>query len=251
MIKAIHIEDEGRNVMLLASLIKQYCNQTVNIEGNASNIEDAILLIKKVNPQLVFLDIELNGGNCFELLDKIGEFSFQVIFITAYNNYAIKAFKYKAIDYLLKPIDTNELKASIEKAVKRIYESAGNHNVIELMNYLKVNDRPQKISINVNDGILFLNAKDIMRVEAKGSYCILHLTNTKSITTSQSLGDIENMLSKNFFLRVHNSWIINTHFLKKYFRGKDGYIEMDDGTTVKVSTRKKGDLLDFLSKHVK
>ncbi len=248
MIKAIHIEDEKRNVILLDNLIKQHCSESISMQGNASNIEDGIMLIKKVNPQLVFLDIELDGGNSFELLDKIGAFNFQVIFITAYNNYAIKAFKYNAIDYLLKPIDTNELKAATEKVVKRINESAGNGNLIELIKYLKVGDKPQKIGLTVHDGIFFVNTEDIIRIEAKGSYCILYLINNKTVTTSQGLGDIEAMLTQKTFLRVHNSWVINTNFLKKYYRGKNGYLEMEDGATVQVSIRKKGDLLDFLNK---
>ncbi len=247
MIKTIHIEDEKRNVILLDNLVRQHCSQSISMLGNAGNIEDAILLIKKVNPQLLFLDIELDGGNAFQLLDKIGEFNFQVIFITAYNNYAIKAFKYNAVDYLLKPIDTNELKTATERAVERINKSAGNPNLIELINYLKVNDKPQKIAVTVHDGILFVNADEIMRVEAKGSYCILHMVNSKTVTTSQGLGYLENLLPKKTFLRVHNSWVINTDFLKKYYRGKNSYMEMEDGTTVHVSIRKKGDLLDFLN----
>jgi two-component system, LytTR family, response regulator len=247
MIKAIHIEDEKRNVLLLDSLVKQHCSQSISMEGNASNIDDAIVLIKKVNPQLVFLDIELDGGNSFELLDKIGEFHFQVIFITAYNNYAVKAFKYNAIDYLLKPIDNNELKTAVEKALQRINESAGNGNLVELIKYLKVNDKPHKIGVTVHDGVLFVNTEEIIRAEAKGSYCILYMIHNKTVTTSQSLGEIENMLSQKIFLRVHNSWIINTNFLKKYYRGKNGYMEMEDGSTVNVSIRKKGDLLDFLN----
>jgi two-component system, LytTR family, response regulator len=250
MIKAIHIEDEKRNVILLDNLVKQYCSQSISMEGNASNIEDAIELIKKIKPQLVFLDIELDGGNSFQLLDKIGEFNFQVIFITAYNNYAIKAFKYNAVDYLLKPIDINELKTATEKVAQRINESAGNGNLVELIKYLKVNDKPQKIGVTVHDGVLFVNVEDIMRVEAKGSYCILHMINNKTVTTSQALGDVENMLPKKTFLRVHNSWVINTNFLKKYYRGKNGYMEMEDGATVQVSIRKKGDLLDFLNNDV-
>jgi two-component system, LytTR family, response regulator len=241
MIKAIHIEDEKRNVILLDNLVKQHCNQSISMEGNASNIDDAIELIKKTNPQLVFLDIELDGGNSFQLLDKIGEFNFQVIFITAYNNYAIKAFKYNAVDYLLKPIDTNELITATEKVVQKINDSAGNGNLVELIKYLKVSDKPQKIGLTVHDGILFVHADEIMRVEAKGSYCILHMINNKKVTSSQALGDVEKMLSKKTFLRVHNSWVINTNFLKKYYRGKNGYMEMEDGATVQVSIRKKGD----------
>jgi two-component system, LytTR family, response regulator len=247
MIKAIHIEDEERNILLLDTLIKKHCSKIISLEGSAANIKDALLLIEKVKPQLVFLDIEIEGGNSFQLLDKIGELSFQVIFITAYNNYAIKAFKYNAIDYLLKPIDTVELQKAVNKVQQRLNESSGNSNLVELLKFMKVNDKPQKIGISVHDGVVFVNTDDIMKVEAKGSYCILHLTNNKSITTTQSIGDVENLLLFKIFIRVHNSWIINTNFLKKYYRGKNGYMEMEDGSTVQVSIRKKGDFLDFLN----
>jgi two-component system, LytTR family, response regulator len=247
MIKAIHIEDEERNILLLDTLIKKHCSKIISLEGSAANIKDALLLIEKVKPQLVFLDIEIEGGNSFQLLDKIGEFNFQVIFITAFNNYAIKAFKYNAIDYLLKPIDTVELQKAVNKVQQRLNESSGNSNLVELLKFMKVNDKPQKIGISVHDGVVFVNTDDIMKVEAKGSYCILHLTNNKSITTTQSIGDVENLLLFKIFIRVHNSWIINTNFLKKYYRGKNGYMEMEDGSTVQVSIRKKGDFLDFLN----
>ncbi len=247
MIKAIHIEDEKRNVILLDNLVKQHCGNNISIEGNAGNIEDAIELIKKVRPQLVFLDIQLDGGNAFQLLDKISDFNFHVIFITAFNNYAIKAFKYNAVDYLLKPIDSNELIAATEKVIKRGKLSTDNSNISELLKYLKTKDTPQKIGVTVYDGIVFVHVDEITRVEAKGNYCILYLANSKSITTTHGMGELENMLPEKNFLRVHNSWIINTNYLRKYYRGKNGYMEMEDGATVKVSIRKKGSLLDFLS----
>jgi two-component system, LytTR family, response regulator len=250
MIKAIHIEDEERNVLLLDTLIKKHCSKTISLEGSASNITDALLLIEKVNPQLVFLDIEIEGGNSFQLLDKIGAFNFQVIFITAFNEYAIKAFKYNAIDYLLKPIDTIELQKAVEKVDKRLTESSGNSNLVELLNFMKGNDKPQKIGISVHDGVLFVNTEDIITAEARGSYCILHLVDNKTITTIQSLGLIENLLPQKTFIRVHNSWVINTNYLKKYYRGKNGYMEMEDGSTVQVSLRKKGGFLDFLNNQV-
>jgi two-component system LytT family response regulator len=247
MIKALHIENEKRNVLLLDKLVKQHCGNNITMEGNAGNIEDAIELIKKVKPQLVFLDIELDGGNAFQLLDKIGEFNFQVIFITAFNNYAIKAFKYNAVDYLLKPIDSNELMAATEKAIKRANQSANNSNITELLKYLKTKDTVQKIGVTVYDGIVFVHIDEITRVEAKGNYCVLYLSNSKSITTTHGIGELENMLPEKNFLRVHNSWIINSNYLRKYYRGKNGYMEMEDGATVKVSIRKKGSFLDFLS----
>jgi two-component system, LytTR family, response regulator len=247
MIKAIHIEDEDRNVLLLETLIKKHCSKMVTLEGSAANLKDGIALIEKVQPQLVFFDIEIEGGNSFQLLDEMGNFNFQVIFITAFNDYAIKAFKYNAVDYLLKPIDTLELQKAVEKVHQKLNESSGNSNLVELLKFMKGNDKPNKIGVTVYDGVVFVNTDDIIKVEAKGSYCVLHLANNPAVTTSQSLGEIELLLPQKTYIRVHNSWIINTNYLKKYYRGKNGYMEMEDGSTVQVSIRKKGDFLDFLN----
>jgi two-component system, LytTR family, response regulator len=247
MLRAIHIEDEKRNVLLLDSLIKEHCSEYINILGSASNIDDAIDLIKKTKPHLVFLDIELDGGNSFQLLDKIGEFTFQVLFITAYNNHAIKAFKYNAIDYLLKPIDIEELKIATKKVLQRVEDPNTSEGLENLIKFLKDNNKAQKIGVTVHDGVLFVDTEDILRIEAKNSYSLLYFSNKKVVTTSHNIGYFENLLPKSIFIRVHNSWIINTKYLKKYYRGKNGYLEMDDGATVQVSIRKKGDLLDFIN----
>jgi len=249
MISAIHIEDEPRNIELLASLVKTHCSDMVNLVGNARNIKDAISLIKSKKPQLVYLDIELNQGNAFELLEKLkeqDEFNFQVIFITAFNEYAVKAFRYNAIDYLLKPISIDELTDATKKAIIKTTQSSGNDNILETIRQLKLNFNSHKIGLPVADGVLFINTEEIIKVEAKGSYSVLHLLNDKKITSTKNLKDLENILPENLFVRVHHSWIINIKFLKKYYRGKNSYMELEDGSTVSVSVRKKGKFLDFL-----
>lgn len=246
MIKAVHIEDEPRNIELLASLIQIHCSNQVTLMGNAKNIPDAITLIKNINPQLVYLDIELNKGNAFELLEEMKGFNFQVIFITAFNEYAVKAFRHNAVDYLLKPISISELKEATARAVEKINQSSVNSNILDTLKELKLNIANQKIGIPVNDGVVFVNAEDIIRCEASGSYSIFYLSNKKTVTTTKSLKDIEGLLSTSNFVRVHNSWIINTNYIRKYYRGKNSYAEMEDGSVVSISLRKKGDFLSFL-----
>jgi len=249
MINAIHIEDEPRNIELLESLVKIHCSDIVNLVGNAGNNRDAIALIRNKKPQLVYLDIELNRGNAFELLEELhnsGELDFQVIFITAFNEYAVKAFRYNAIDYLLKPISIDELKEATMKALNRINQQSGNENILMALNQLKINLNISKVGIPVADGVLFTKTDDIVRMEAKGSYTILYLADGKKITSTKNLKDFEAILPEGIFFRVHHSWIINLKFLRKYYRGKSSYMEMEDGSTVSVSIRKKGKFLDFL-----
>jgi len=248
MIRAIHIEDEPRNIELLQSLIDTYCSDTVELCGSGHNFRDAIALVKAKKPQLVYLDIELNNGNAFELLEKLSErneLNFQVIFITAFNEYAVKAFRYNAVDYLLKPICIDELKEATARAVQKISESGGNENVMAALTEIRRACSAQKIGLPVSDGVEFININDIIRAEAKGSYSVLYLNGGQKITSSRNLKDIALMLPETSFLRVHHSWLINIKYLKKYYRGKQGYMEMEDGSTVLVSLRKKSKFLDL------
>jgi two-component system, LytTR family, response regulator len=249
MITAIHVEDEPRNIELLESLVKLHCNDLINLVGNATNNNDAITLIRNKKPQLVYLDIELNRGNAFELLEELhlaDELDFQVIFITAFNEYAVKAFRHNAIDYLLKPISIDELKEASMRAFDKINHLAGNGNILAALNQLKINSNMIKVGIPVTDGILFIKTNEIIRMEAKGSYSIIYLSDGKKITSTKNLKDFEGILPEGIFFRVHHSWIINLNFLRKYYRGKSSYMEMEDGSTVSVSIRKKGKFLDFL-----
>ncbi len=247
MIKAIHIEDEPRNVELLKELVKEHCSN-VEIIGNAKNVADGLKLVKEKRPQLLYLDIELNNGNSFELLEQLKDEyeEFQVVFITAFNEFAVKAFRYNAVDYLLKPISIKELKEATEKAIERIKSSHKNNHIFEALRELKSNFNHQRIGLPVTDGVLFVNADDIIRCEARGGYSLVYLTGKKNITCSKNLKELEDILTGSNFVRVHNSWIVNTKFLKKYYRGKNSYMEMEDGSTVTISLRKKSDILSFL-----
>jgi two-component system, LytTR family, response regulator len=249
MINAIHVEDEPRNIELLQSLVKIHCADIVNLVGSATNNKDAVKLIKEVKPQLVYLDIELNRGNAFDLLQELQrthELNFQVIFITAFNEYAVKAFRYSATDYLLKPISIDELKEASMRAHDKINRLSGNENILEVLNQLKINLNTTKIGIPVADGILFVKSDEIVRLEASGSYTVIYFSDAKKITSTKNLKDFEDILPEGIFFRVHHSWIINMKYLRKYYRGKSSYMELEDGSTVAVSIRKKGKFLDFL-----
>jgi two-component system LytT family response regulator len=249
MIKAVHIEDEPRNIELLETMIQQHCADDVTLIGNAKNIPDAIKLINRVKPDLVYLDIELNKGNAIELLEQLADINFQVIFITAYNEYAVKAFRHNAVDYILKPISIAELKDATTKAVVKINSLSVKTDIVKVLKDLKSNFSHHKIGLPVTDGVIFINKDEIVSCEAKGSYTIVALENKKKITCSKTLKELEQLLPESNFIRVHNSWVINTRFLKKYYKGKNSYMEMEDGSTVAISFRKKGEILSFL-KHM-
>ncbi|MEO5942887.1 MAG: LytTR family DNA-binding domain-containing protein [Ferruginibacter sp.] len=244
MIKAVYIEDEPANVKLLEALLSRYCKETIDFCGSASTIVEALVLIEKIKPQLIFLDIELKDGNAFDLLDLIKTFDFYVIFITAYSDFAVKAFRHNAIDYLLKPIEIDNLKEAVQRASDRINNENINDINSETIKFIKENIGIKKIGIPVQDGLVFINTDDIVHCEAKGNYSVITFIDKTTIVTAKNLKDLETFLPGSFFLRVHHSWIVNIRYLKKYYRGKNSYMEMDDGSTVSVSIRKKGDFLD-------
>lgn len=248
MITAVHIEDELNNQILLESLLKKHFANNIILTGKATTVDDGINLINLKRPQLVFLDIELKKGDSFQLLEKINSttgINFEIIFLTAFNEYAIKAFRLNAIDYLLKPISINELKAAVEKAIFKIENKTPSTNIQLLLKQLAENINVKKIGISILEGTQFIKQEDIIKLEASGNGCIVYLINNKKVYCTKGLKDIEEILPSNNFIRVHHTWIINTIFLKKYYKGKNGYIEMEDNSTVPVSVRKKGDLLDL------
>ena len=228
-----------------AHLLKNHCEDLVILCGHASNISEGLKLIKKVKPSLIYLDVEIEDSDAFEFLEAAKDFHFEIIFITAHSDFAVKAFRCDAVDYLLKPIEIKNLRNATVKAVNKI-NSLNNAKVeSDTVRFLKENIGIKKIGVPVLDGMQFINIDDIVHCEAKANYSIITLINNKSITATKTLKDIEMLLPTSFFLRVHNSWIINIKYLKKYYKGKHSYMEMENGNTVAVSSRKKGDFLDL------
>jgi two-component system, LytTR family, response regulator len=242
--RTIIIDDEPKNNRILSTLLRDYCTD-INIIGIAKSAEEAYPLIVELKPDLIFLDIEMSGSNGFDLLDKLMPIQFSVIFITAFENYSIKAFKYSALDYLLKPVNIEELQQAVEKAKKTISQNDVNQKLTNYIENKKNAATINKIALQTDDGLEFVSLEIIVRVLSKSNYSLVYLKNEVKILSTKSLRDFEDILPNDIFYRVHNSHIVNINFIKKYHKGRGGYIELEDGTNIEVATRRKN---DFLSK---
>ena len=198
-----------------------------------------------MNPELVFLDIEMQSGNTFDLLNRFAEIAFEVIFITAFSNYALKAIKYAALDYILKPVDIAELKVAVKKALKRMEEKNMNTRIASLLNNLNVENKEiQKIGLTSIDGFHIEEVQQIMYLIADGSYTEVYIRNKKKQLVSKNLKEFEDILPASIFCRVHHSHLININFVKKYVKGRGGHVEMEDGIHIEISARKRDAFLE-------
>ena len=243
MIQTVIIDDEPNNIEALKQLLLKYC-PLIEIIGVAENIRTGQALILHTQPDLVFLDIEMPYGNAFELLNNLSPVNFEIIFVTAFDNYAINAIKYSALDYLLKPVNIKELQAAVQKAAQRIQIK----NISQKLDNLFFNlntTKPslQKIALPTLEGLIFVNIKDLVWLEARGSYTCVYLSSQQRIMVSRTLKEFEDVLPVDFFSRIHQSYIINHNYIRKYNRGRGGTIEMEDGTVIEVSMRKKDEFL--------
>ena len=242
-IKAIIIDDEKGNIITLNEMLLNYCPE-VMIAGTATNIQVGEKLIHSEEPHLVFLDIEMPFGNGFELLNRIKPVNFEVIFITAFNSYAVKAFKYSAIDYLLKPVNISELKSAVTKVNLKINQHNINIRIDSLLNNLNTEKQgKRKIGLTSDEGIVFEEIDNIMYLVAQGNYTAIHLKGGRKEISSRLLKEYEDILPDSIFCRVHNSNLINLNFIKKYHKGRGGYIEMEDSTLIEVSQRRREEFL--------
>lgn len=200
------------------------------------------MALPRAKPELLFLDVEMPGMNGFEFLEQLPDHSFEVIFTTAYNQYAVQAFKTKAVDYLLKPIDETEFHASVLRW-KKEKEKRKNHSserLDELLGYMKREGiLKNKIAVPVLEGYEFIETNDILYCQSQNNYTFLYLKNARKLILSKTLKEFEKLLEKYFFIRVHKSYLINPNYMKKYYRNDGGYIVMQDEKTIPVSKNKK------------
>lgn len=238
-IKAIIIDDEPDGRTVLHTLINMYCPQ-IEVMGESSSGEQGLSMIEELNPELVFLDIDMPGMNGFSLLKRLKEITFEVIFVTAHHHYALKAIKHSALDYLLKPVDKTELIQAVEK-----FELSERHKVNERMSFLLKNDTKEpgelnQIILNVREGYIFAEINDIIRCEADGNYTIVIFKNGDKQVACKTLKEFETILSQNNFWRIHKSHLINLKYLKKYVKGDGGgNVVMTDNSEIEVSRRNK------------
>lgn len=247
MIRTIIVDDESMSCDVLTKMLKLYCPE-IFIAGIAHSLENARKLIETEKPQLVFLDIELPDGNSFLLLDELDDIHFKIIFTTAFSQFAVKAFKCSALDYLLKPLDIDELITAVSKyklpADGATYQSQ--------ISQLKENINPARkklktIGLATINEIQFVTIEDIIRLEASNNYTCFYMDNGEKITVSHTIKYYEELLSDHRFLRVHQSHIINLDKVKKYQKGKGGNIIMTNSDCIHISPQRKDHLLKALN----
>lgn len=245
--RVVLIDDEANCLEMLALLIERYCPM-LQIVGQFEDPSVAVQKIPVLKPDLVFLDVDMPVLNGFEVLDKTKQTPFAVIFTTAHNQYAVKAFKYSAIDYLLKPIDKEDLITAVQKA--RLTHQT--HNQIPqreiLLNYVNpIKPSKERVALPTSDGIIFMNIKDIVFCESDGNYTKIYIQEGKPFTFTKTLKDMEELLHESSFYRVHHSYLVNLKQVEKYIRTDGGDIKMSNGKIIPVSRQKKEEVLGALA----
>ncbi len=245
MITAIIVDDEPYSCESLVSLLERYCPE-VKILDICYSGADALKAIEEQTPTLIFLDIEMPHMNGFEMLQKLPSINFSIIFTTSYDQYAIKAIRFSALDYLLKPVDSDELQAAVKKVISKSHETVPQQIEMLLHKLTHPTIAVNKIAIPTIEGLQMIFVESIVSCSSESNYTILRLKNKQKITASRTLKEIEEMLEDYSFLRVHHSYLINLNEIEKYIKGDGGYLIMSDGSKIDVSRSRKDMLLKKL-----
>ncbi|CAN5812702.1 LytTR family DNA-binding domain-containing protein [soil metagenome] len=247
MISALLIDDEESSRIVLSNLLKDFFPE-VSIVGEAENVEDAYLLVNKLGPQLVFLDIQMPKANGFSLLKKFETIPFEVIFVTSFDKFAINAIKFSALDYLLKPVEIADLKDAVNKAIQCIEQKKNkNTQIINLVNSFDSDFKEPKIAVHAGDKVKMLSIQHIVYIQAEGRYCNIVLDTNEVYVTAKYLKEFEDYLSaRPSFIRISQSLMINVKYIKEYSKGDPFIIGMLDGKCFEVPRRKKPDILERL-----
>ena len=247
MLRSILIDDEDSNISSLTEKINRHC-PGVEIVATCNSAEKAITAINSLQPALVFLDIEMPVMNGFLMLQQLEYKNFELVFTTAYDHYAIKAIRFSALDYLVKPIEIEELKIAVGRAERKREELTSSSQLELLLENLVVKKNSfQKIAIPTTEGLQFINMNEIIYLEANANYTYIILAQSKKYLVCHTLKDFEDMLPADVFVRVHNSYIINKNFAEKYIRGEGGQVVLSNGSVIDISKRKKADFLKAFS----
>ncbi len=243
--KAIIVDDEAPIRTALQISLRKFC-PFVHIIGEAETCQQAFELLQYEPPDLVFLDIEMPDETGFDFLTRFDQPPFEVIFITGFDHYAIKAIKFSAIDYLLKPINRLELIKAVGKVQSRLQNKAANHNSFLIQNILRPNHQENQIAIPKINGYEFIPVQQIIHCEADRENTIIHLEQQKSIYATKGLKELYSLLEDYGFYRIHKSHIINLHKMERYFKGEGGYVLMKNQSSIDISRRRKQGFLDKL-----
>jgi two-component system, LytTR family, response regulator len=250
MITCIIIDDEAKNIKLLQNMLQVHCTD-VKILATDTNAKNGLLLIEELHPQLVFLDIEMPHLNGFDLLKKLEPVNFEVIFVTAFSNYAVEAFEHRVTGYVTKPINTEKLVAAVNNASKRIEEKNINKNLFSLLEQNTRQTTSDKIPLSTSHGLVFVKLADIMYCESSGNYTNFFLNDAKKIMVCRQLGEYEKLLSETSFIRIHDKYIIQLAYIKEYIKGSGGSIVLENGQEIPVATRRKDEFLARFEKWIR
>jgi two-component system LytT family response regulator len=252
MIRTILVDDEPRGLSTLKNLLHEYCPD-VKIVAECTEADMAKEKIELLEPQLACLDISLPGKNSFELLSELHKIDFEIIFVTAHNEYTLQAFHYSAIDYLMKPIDEDLLADAVKRAVKRITQNQAHNNIETLLHNLNKTQSPQEMKLCIPSlkGFQVVELKDILYCEASSSYTNFHFSNRQIVCTAKPIHEYEELLADAGFVRIHKSFLINLLHVKEYLRGEGGAVILSSGEEVEVSRRKKDGFLNRMKEYYK
>jgi two-component system LytT family response regulator len=245
MIKAVIVDDEPHCCEVLSMLLEKYCPE-VEVEAICYSAPEAVNLLSNTSARLVFLDIEMPHMNGFQLLEKLPAINFELIFTTSYDQYAIKAIRFSALDYLLKPIDREELQIAVRKAAQRLQSPMPQQLEILLQKLLQPAAQVTRIALPTMEGLQLIPIDSIISCTSSSNYTILSLKENQKLVVSRTLKEIEEMLDEHTFLRVHHSYLVNLNEIRKYIKGEGGSLIMSDGTSVDVSRSKKEQLMKRL-----
>ncbi len=245
-IKAVIIEDEERSRIVLQNLLETYCPE-VEVVGSADSVTTGITTVRTFLPDVLFLDVQISGGTGFDVLEKLKDVKLSVIFTTAYDHYALKAFKFSAIDYLLKPIDIEELKQAVKKVIAPNQQAEDEYKIQNLLSNIKNPTEDPVLLVSTLEAVEFVRIREIVRCEAQGAYTQLMLKDARPVMVSKVIKEFEFLLQDYGFYRVHQSHLINLKEVRKYVKS-DNYLLMRDGAQIQLARSRKDDFFNVLHK---
>ncbi len=247
MIRGIIVEDERHSRETLRGMLDRYC-KNVEIVAETDSYRGGLKEIREHHPDVVFLDIQMPDGSGFRMLEELDEIDFEIIFTTAFDQFAIKAIKYSALDYLLKPIDPEELVRALKKVETKLSNQKVNQNIQVLLDNIKARDAdPHKIILSTSEKIHIIETDQIIRCESDNYYTNFFLSDGKKILISKTLKENEQLLSDHNFIRPHKSHLVNVKYIKGFLKYDGGYIEMTDGSRIPVSRRKREKIIEVIT----
>ncbi len=248
MITALIVDDEKTSREALKGMLERYCPE-VQIIGEANGYKSALYSISKITPTVVFLDIQMPDGSGFKLLEDLIDINFEVIFVTAFDQFAIKAIKFSALDYLLKPVSPEDIQAAVKKLKQQQLLHNNTKNVRVLLNTLQHSaENPEKLVLKSSNQVMVVDVSQIIRLESDDCYTTFHFSDGSSFMVSRTLKEFEELLNEEQFIRVHKSHMVNIQYINKYYKQSEAsYLELKDNSQVPVSRRKREKLNEMLS----